>query len=1367
MAATFSFEDAVQAPKAGLATFSFDEALGTPQRELPSGIKPSTAGGGRGSAVDPRRTDAPAAPEAPAFSDPSGSGDGAAIMNSGGPARSSVLEGIQMDAPVTNTGENLRLSNRAYAEDSAVVRKPGPSASRIDGKTIPINNSGTLSRAGDLVASQLDSYSAGLGYRAGDAAALVGADKAAANLRGRASNLQDRSDTTSQSVSLSADGAFEKYAPQILAVFPTMAVAAASGGLPVMFGVAELQQYAEGRKAGLNPMMALGRSVPMGAAEVIGEKLGGTGKLLEALEKAAVKGGSIESLKELSGRLAASGMREIPSEEATYAMQFGIDKAPGIGLKPNAGVSDFLEGAKDTAIVAAGAGGVMAGASMGASRLARIKQLREAGETGVADLLQTKHDKQTAVEAVDGEIKAMPGNETFQGHYRNLRTAGIKPAEAAARAATTTVFGQVGEQAGMTPKAIDAALQKASTLPIDQVPGFFAKYTQALAARGLAQPFDGIDQLAGSLEAARDDAIEVAMGAAYSQGDVRQSMDDVLELESSQSSAAVDNIGRILNEPADVLALEKNSAPGADFINDQPLAHAEPAQAAINNIAIDAPINPPNPLENVNVSRNDGVPGRDAGRDQRGRLDPGVGLPDELGVPDAARTAVEPGEPGSRPAAGLVPLASTNTGALNGVLRVTNPQSGAAAQGQAAPAQTAEVAAVDAAGQPATRDAAGGRELQADGVKSSEWVTALGMDNKPTAQKKDFTVGDKGRATIYREADGTLDLSDIKVNDGYRRQGVASQIIDEVFKETGASSIGLSTGTTGDGTEFTQRYGESMASGRRRIIRPDRLGPATDTDMGNPISTPQQLGRNNIPLTEGGKPFKSKLAADTARKGQTTTQTVRVEGGFVLTEKSEALIKAQERAAQRLSNPQTSPRGEAIPAHAFIAAEGGLSPFERADMGIERNVNIGNRKLFAGTGKGLTIERTTEKLLEEGYLQEHDHQKARDLIKRSLTNPQYTPEGTEFMAEKEAVQREADYYAEQEAIALAQEAEDNQFADAADAYEAAMLDYPADAKQSDLSREDAFLVMGFTEQEYQDAIAQESSGPQSSGQAVPGAAQTTTGTRPQGDSGRAPAPSGDSGRGSLEQGKPQVNGKTSSANDGTPRAAPSPAAGRIEPENGSDALPDSQTTKTQVNPAPSPAPAQTDTAPAAITFALRDSGSLAVKGNPAAIRDKLKGITKIAPMEGGMMVGKTQAQRAIDILSDKPAEAPAARPLSVGITPATAEAVTVKDGKVYIGSNEAVNFDSGDAVTVKPGATDTQIVQALKDAGALSRRQKVFGLQDAAQNQSDTQENSDKPAPDALKSAPALEAKPERNEALIELRKRVSVLKAFIKCMGG
>jgi hypothetical protein len=281
--------------------------------------------------------------------------------------------------------EAMRLSGRKYAEASQPVATK-QRAEPIVGKTIPVNREGTFGRAASLVGSQIDSYSAGFGYKLGDAASAVGADAVAKDLRDRASNLEGRADQTNKSISLSADGAFEKYAPQILAVFPTMAVAAATGGLPVMFGIAEVQSYAEGRKAGLSPAAALGRAVPMGAAEVIGEKLGGTGKLLEALEKAAVKGGSLESLKELSGRMAASGMREVPSEEATYAMQFGIDKAPGIGLNPNAGMDDFLEGAKDTAIVAAGAGGMMAGGGMALNRLA-------AREKAFAEKYPTDHGK--------------------------------------------------------------------------------------------------------------------------------------------------------------------------------------------------------------------------------------------------------------------------------------------------------------------------------------------------------------------------------------------------------------------------------------------------------------------------------------------------------------------------------------------------------------------------------------------------------------------------------------------------------------------------------------------------------------------------------------------------------------------------------------------------------------------------------------------------------------------------------------------------------------------------------------------------------------------------------------------------------------
>ncbi len=233
------------------------------------------------------------------------------------------------------------------------------------------------------------------------------------------------------------------------------------------------------------------------------------------------------------------------------------------------------------------------------------------------------------------------------------------------------------------------------------------------------------------------------------------------------------------------------------------------------------------------------------------------------------------------------------------------------------------------------------------------------------------------------------------------------------------------------------------------------------------------IGRNNVPLSEGGKPYKTKMSADTARKNQPAMRVKRVEGGYVLVEKTPAQLAAQEKAAKRLSQPRTSPKGEPIPAHSMIAAAGGLSKEVMADMGMGDNPKVGNRRLFAAAG-GLTIEEATEKLVEDGYLQEGaSHSQAMDLIKRSLTNPQYTPEGTERMAEKELQEREAAFNAEQEALALAQEADDTAYDAIVAAFEAAMLDMPQGVSQSEMSMEDALLAAGFTEQELTNDTAEQ------------------------------------------------------------------------------------------------------------------------------------------------------------------------------------------------------------------------------------------------------------------------------------------------------
>jgi transposase len=184
--------------------------------------------------------------------------------------------------------------------------------------------------------------------------------------------------------------------------------------------------------------------------------------------------------------------------------------------------------------------------------------------------------------------------------------------------------------------------------------------------------------------------------------------------------------------------------------------------------------------------------------------------------------------------------------------------------------------------------------------------------------------------------------------------------------------------------------------------------PATTENAEIP-SLDIRYGKDHTPLHEGGRSFKTKDAAKLAKLQQPMMRVVKVKGGFALAEKTPAQLAAHEAAGRRLGRGQVGTRGTPLAAHEFIASHGGLAPSERADMGMEGNHRIGNRSLFAGAGRGMTIEQATEKLMEDGYLQSDDHNAARELIKRSLTTPQYTAEGFEHMAQREADARFEDY----------------------------------------------------------------------------------------------------------------------------------------------------------------------------------------------------------------------------------------------------------------------------------------------------------------------------------------------------------------------
>ncbi len=207
-------------------------------------------------------------------------------------------------------------------------------------------------------------------------------------------------------------------------------------------------------------------------------------------------------------------------------------------------------------------------------------------------------------------------------------------------------------------------------------------------------------------------------------------------------------------------------------------------------------------------------------------------------------------------------------------------------------------------------------------------------------------------------------------------------------------------------------------------------------------------GRDNVPLSEGGKPFTTRKEAGDARRLQPHMRVVSVKGGHALAEKTAAQLAAEEKAAKRLRNAGASEANAPIPAHAFIADAGGLSKDAMSDAGFDRNVKIRTKWLFGAQGRGMTIEQATERLKEAGYLKQGDGQKeALDLIRKSVTNPQYTPEGWERLAEAEQQTQYADHLAAQQEAA--QDDDYDPFvSDGATSFEADDLDVSGHAKAS-------------------------------------------------------------------------------------------------------------------------------------------------------------------------------------------------------------------------------------------------------------------------------------------------------------------------------
>lgn len=149
----------------------------------------------------------------------------------------------------------------------------------------------------------------------------------------------------------------------VITTAPSLAAGALVPGavLPAIFATTGVQEYGQGRDAGLNPAGAALRAIPNAAFEVLGEKMGGSESLSHALRN-AVKGNGVA---DLGAAMASSAVKEIPSEEFTTTGQFLTDKLPGIGTNQDASLADYGQQVKDTALATLlQSGGMGAGGSV-------------------------------------------------------------------------------------------------------------------------------------------------------------------------------------------------------------------------------------------------------------------------------------------------------------------------------------------------------------------------------------------------------------------------------------------------------------------------------------------------------------------------------------------------------------------------------------------------------------------------------------------------------------------------------------------------------------------------------------------------------------------------------------------------------------------------------------------------------------------------------------------------------------------------------------------------------------------------------------------------------------------------------------------
>ena len=310
-----------------------------------------------------------------ASADPMSTG-AAEIMAAAKPAPVSVLENLPPDPSAFNFKAASAL-RRKLDDGTAAPLAPRRTYSEASA-SLPVD-SGFIDNAARIarkVLGSANSGTAGVVRAIGD---VTGMDSVAdfARTSGKAgqrfANQTQAGKTqidgfTPGSMVQAVPGALEEAAVSIGTQIPALATGNVPAALAVMFGQSAGTQYGEIRDKGMSIAPALVNAALTGGAEVIGEKIGGTPGTLRAL-RGAITG---NEPARVATEMLRAGIRDIPGEQLTTALQYGTDAAPVIGSNLNPSLREYLDQAKKTAVQTVLQGGMMTGAGSALASAARL-----------------------------------------------------------------------------------------------------------------------------------------------------------------------------------------------------------------------------------------------------------------------------------------------------------------------------------------------------------------------------------------------------------------------------------------------------------------------------------------------------------------------------------------------------------------------------------------------------------------------------------------------------------------------------------------------------------------------------------------------------------------------------------------------------------------------------------------------------------------------------------------------------------------------------------------------------------------------------------------------------------------------------------